>query len=98
MLSENGPLWNRTVPEATKVIQDALKERLAEEIKALTATTEFQEECHTLAKQMVNEIRNETHRKIVDEVSSRLAGLSVGGYGMGLRGMIEQVIIESMQQ
>ncbi len=98
MQSESGSPWNRTAPDATKVVQNALKEKLTEQVQALTATSEFQNECRALAEQMVNEIRDETHRKVVDEVSSRLAGLSVGGYGMGLRGMIEQVIMETMQR
>lgn len=96
MQSESGPSWDRTSPESTKVIKVALKEKLSEQVQALTETNEFKDECRTLAEQMVNEIREETHRKVVEEVSSRLAGLSAGYGGMGLRGMIEQIIMETI--
>lgn len=96
MCSEGGTYWNRSSPEAVKFIKNALNERLTEEIAAITETDKFKAECHTMAEQMVNEIRDETYKKVVEEVSSRLAGMSVGGYGLSLRNMIEQVIMESM--
>ena len=98
MQEAGGPSWNRTTSDAVKAIQGALKDELVEQVRALTATSEFQEECRALAEHMVQEIQDETHRKVVEEVSSRLAGMSVGGYGMGLRGMIEQIIVETMNR
>ena len=49
------------------------------------------------AEEIVAEIQEETHKKVVEEVSSRLCGMSVGGYGYGLKGMIEQTVMEMMR-
>ena len=73
-----------------------LKTKVSEEIKAITDTDEFKDECKELAKKMVEEIREETHKKVVEEVSSRLAGMSVGYSGMGIAGMIEGVVMNMM--
>ena len=57
----------------------------------------FKQSVVKAAEEIVAEIQEETHKKIVEEVSSRLCGMSVGGYGYGLKGMIEETVMEMMR-
>ena len=76
----------------------ALKDEMQKEIEAITNSEQFKTECRELAKQMVEEIREQTYIKVVNEVSDRLAACSVGWNGLGLKSMIEQTIMEMMQR
>lgn len=98
MQHEEGPSWDRTTSDAAKAIQSALKVKLVEQVEALTATDKFQQECRALAEDMVREIQDVTHCKVVEEVSSRLAGMSVGGQGIGLKGMIEEIMLGAINR
>lgn len=71
---------------------------LQKEIEAITNSEQFKTECRELAKQMVEEIREQTYIKVVNEVSDRLTACSVGWNGLGLKSMIEQTIVEMMQR
>ena len=51
-----------------------------------------------LAKQIVDEIIEETHKKTVEEISNRLAALSTGYSGFGLRSMIEQTVVDMINR
>lgn len=98
MNTDSSPSWNKQGSDIDRAVKAALKERVLEEVKAITETDKFREEAKERAEKIVQEIQEETHAKIVEEVSSRLAGMSVGGYGLGLRGMIEQVIVETLNR
>lgn len=98
MNTDSSPRWNKQGSDIDRAVKAALKERVLEEVKAITETDKFKEEAKERAEKIVQEIQEATHVKIVEEVSSRLAGMSVGGYGMGLRGMIEQVIMETLNR
>lgn len=92
--------WNygRYSSEFKDYVAGALKGEVMKEIEIITNSEQFKTECKELAKQMVEEIREETHKKVVEEVSNRLAGMSVGYSGFNLKCMIEQTIIEMMHR
>lgn len=82
--------------EVDNLIKNELRAHMVAEVGKFTETDAFKESVTKEAEEIVKEIREETHKKIVEEVSSRLCGLSVGGYGYGLKGMIEQTVMEMM--
>ena len=83
-------------PEINKYIKSAFKDNVLEEIKSITETDEFKNECKELAEKLVKEIQEETYKKIVEEASNRMAGASLGYGGYGMRGMVEQIVFEMM--
>lgn len=84
--------WNCNDSEVDKLIKSECLNRLKEAVYKITSTEEFQKQMSSLAKQIVEEIIDETHKKTVNEVSNRLAALSTGYHGMGLASLIEQVV------
>lgn len=78
------------------IIKREFGERMAGAVRDIVQTEEFAERSKKEAEAIVTEIVTETHKKMVEEVSSRLAGMSVGGYGMGLHGIIEEVVASMM--
>ena len=76
----------------------AIKNNLAEEIKNITNSEEFKDECKKLAEEIVKDIREETYKKVVEEVSNRLAGMSLGYQGIGLAGLIEETVVNMMHR
>lgn len=83
--------------EVDKFVKQTLRERMVEEVGKLMETEDFKQSVAKAAEEIVAEIQEETHKKIVEEVSSRLCGMSVGGYGYGLKDMIEQTVMEMMR-
>lgn len=83
--------------EVDKFVKQILRERMVEEVGKLMETEAFKQSVVKAAEEIVAEIQEETHKKIVEEVSSRLCGMSVGGYGCGLKGMIEETVMEMMR-
>lgn len=90
--------WNTTESQIDKLIKTMCLERLKEEVEKITSTDEFKAQMAVLAKQIVDEIIEETHKKTVEEVSNRLAALSTGYGGFGLRSMIEQTVVDMMNR
>ena len=84
--------WNCNDSEVDKLIKSECLNRLKEAVYKITSTEEFQKQMSSLAKQIVEEIIDDTHKKTVDEVSNRLAALSTGYHGTGLASIIEQVV------
>lgn len=89
--------WNCKDSEVDKLIKGECLNRLKEAVQKITSTEEFQKQMSSLAKQIVEEIIDETHKKTVDEVSNRLAALSTGYHGTGLASIIAQVVQEMMK-
>ena len=83
--------------EVDNLIKNELRAHMVTEVDKVMKTDAFKESVAKEAEEIVKEIREETHRKVVEEVSSRLRGLSVGGYGCGLKSMIEQTVMEMMR-
>ena len=83
--------------EVDKLVKQVLRERMVEEVGKLMETEAFKQSVAKAAEEIVAEIQEETHKKVVEEVSSRLCGMSVGGYGYGLKDMIEQTVMEMMR-
>ena len=69
-----------------------------EEVEKITSTDDFKAQMAILAKQIVDEIIEETHKKTVEEISNRLAALSTGCGGYTLRDMIEQTVADMMNR
>ncbi|MGN0317761.1 MAG: hypothetical protein ACI4E1_07470 [Lachnospira sp.] len=92
--------WNGGVKDSQidKLIKSVCLDRLKEEVEKITSTDEFKAQMAVLAKQIVDEIIEETHKKTVEEVSSRLAALSTGYGGYGLKSMIEETVVSMMNR
>lgn len=92
--------WNGGVKDSQidKLIKSVCLERLKEEVEKITSTDEFKAQMVVLAKQIVDEIIEETHKKTVEEISNRLAALSTGYDGYGLKSMIEETVVNMMNR
>lgn len=95
--SKGNSYWNNE-SEIDKQVKAAISKCLQEEIDKITQTDEFKNDMQVIAKQIVEDIKVRTQEKIVDEVSTRMAALSTGYHSLGLRSMIEDVILQSMQR
>lgn len=85
--------WNNE-SEIDKAVKRAMLDKMQEKIKEVTGTEEFQNNMSALAKTIVDEIIDETHKKMVESVSTQLAMLSTGYGGYGLASYIEQVVMD----
>lgn len=95
--SKGSGYWN-SESEIDKQIKIAMLNCLKEEIDKITQTDEFKKEMETIAKQIVEDIKTRTQEKIVEEASTRMAALSMGCGGFGIRSMVEQIVYESLQR
>lgn len=84
--------------EIDKAVKRAMLDKMQEKIQEITGTEEFKINMSELAKMIVNEIIDETHKKMVDSVSDQLAMLSTGYRGVGLKFLIENTVSEMMQR
>ena len=90
--------WNTKDSQIDKLIKSVCLDRLKEEVEKITSTDDFKAQMAILAKQIVDEIIEETHKKTVEEISNRLAALSTGYGGYTLRDMIEQTVADMMNR
>lgn len=90
--------WNTKDSQIDKLIKSVCLDRLKEEVEKITSTDDFKAQMAVLAKQIVDEIIEETHKKTVDEISNRLAALSTGYGGYSLKSMIEQTVVDMMNR
>lgn len=90
--------WSTKDSQIDKLIKSVCLDRLKEEVEKITSTDDFKAQMAVLAKQIVDEIIEETHKKTVEEISNRLAALSTGYGGFGLRSMIEQTVADMINR
>ena len=90
--------WDTKESQIDKLVKSVCLDRLKEEVEKITSTDEFKLQMAVLAKQIVDEIIEETHKKTVEEISNRLAALSTGYGGFGLRSMIEQTVVDMINR
>lgn len=90
--------WNTKESQIDKLVKSVCLDRLKEEVEKITSTDGFKLQMAVLAKQIVDEIIEETHKKTVEEISNRLAALSTGYGGFGLRSMIEQTVADMINR
>lgn len=90
--------WNTKDSQIDKLIKSVCLDRLKEEVEKITSTDDFKAQMAVLAKQIVDEIIEETHKKTVEEISNRLAALSTGYGGYTLNAMIEQTVVDMMNR
>ena len=95
--SKGNSYWNNE-SEIDKQVKAAMLNCLKEEIDKITQTDEFKKDMQVIAKQIVEDIKVRTQEKIIEEVSTRMAALSTGYGGYGIRSMIEQIIHETLQR
>ena len=95
--SKGNSYWNNE-SEIDKQVKTAISKCLQEEIDKIAQTDEFKNDMQVIAKQIVEDIKVRTQEKIVEEVSTRMAALSTGYGGYGIRSMIEQIIHETLQR
>lgn len=95
--SKGNSYWNNE-SEIDKQVKAAMLNCLKEEIDKITQTDEFKKDMQVIAKQIVEDIKVRTQEKIIEEVSTRMATLSTGYGGYGMRSMIEQIIHETLQR
>lgn len=89
--------WNNE-SEIDKAVKNAMIDKMKEKIKESTETEEFKNNMADLAKIIVDEIIESTHKKMVESVSDQLAMLSTGYGGVGLNYLIEQTVIQMMNR
>lgn len=80
------------------LVQSEIRDNVLTAVTKITETDEFKAECKKRAEEIVKEIQEQVHAKVVAEVSDRLAGMSTGYGGFGLRSMIEQIIMETLHR
>jgi len=97
-LNSRGNGYWSTESEIEKMVKAALANSFKEEIAKVVESEEFKKDIETRAIQIANEIKEETHRKLVDEVSSRLTMLSSGYGGFDLRSYVEYVVNDCVRR
>lgn len=89
--------WNKD-SDLVKQIKAQYSSRMKEEVNKIMETPAFKDQMQMDAKKFVDEMVQETRRKMIDEVSNRMAGIWLNGYGMAggpsLKQAIEQTVIE----
>lgn len=93
----NSSYWNND-SVLVKEIKAQYSSRMKEEIDKIIETPAFKEKMQNDAKNFVDEMIQETRRKMIEEISGRMAGIWVNGYGSdggpSLKQAIEQTVIE----
>lgn len=95
--SRGNSYWSQQ-SEIDDQVKTAILKCLQVEIDKITQTDEFKKDMEVISKQIVEDIKTKTQEKITEEVSSRMAALSTGYGGYGMRSMIEQIIHETLQR
>lgn len=96
--SETGWWDNRVRTRFEDDVRNALMSKVLVGVEEYTNTDEFKAEAKELGAQMVKDIQIRTYDKVVEEASDRMAGLSLGGSHLGLRGMIEEIVFNSLNR
>lgn len=84
-------------PELSKMVKATYTKAVMEKVEALLESDDYRKMVADDAEKVVDEIIKESRRKMIEEVSSRMAGFSTGFYGMDLRSFIQQVVTEMMR-
>lgn len=89
--------WNKD-SDLVKQIKAQYSSRMKEEVNKIMETPAFKDQMLMDAKNFVDEMVQETRRKMIDEISNRMAGVWLNGYGYtggpSLKQAIEQTVIE----
>ena len=89
--------WNKD-SDLVKQIKAQYSSRMKEEVNKIMETPAFKDQIQMDAKRFVDEMVQETRRKMIDEVSNRMAGIWLNGYGTSgspsLKQAIERTVIE----
>ena len=89
--------WNKD-SDLVKEIKAQYSSRMKEEVNKIMETPAFKDQIQMDAKKFVDEMVQETRRKMINEVSNRMAGIWLNGYGSdggpSLKQAIEQTVIE----
>lgn len=84
--------------ELVKQIKSQYSSRMKEEVNKIMETPAFKDQMQMDAKKFVDEMVQETRAKMISEVSNRMAGIWLDGYGLtggpGLKQAIEQTVME----
>lgn len=96
LIQKSNTYWENE-SEIDKAVKRAMLDKMQEKIKEVTGTEEFQNNMSALAKTIVDEIIDETHKKMVESVSTQLAMLSTGYSGYGLNSLIEETVMRMMK-
>lgn len=96
LIQKSNTYWENE-SEIDKAVKRAMLDKMQEKIKEVTGTEEFQNNMSALAKIIVDEIIDETHKKMVESVSTQLAMLSTGYSGYGLNSLIEETVTRMMK-
>ena len=84
--------------ELVKQIKSQYSSRMKEEVNKIMETPAFKDQMQIDAKKFVDEMVQETRAKMISEVSNRMAGIWLNGYGItggpSLKQAIEQTVME----
>lgn len=83
-------------PPIVKLAREEFLDRLKEEVEKIALTEEFSKQLAEEAPKIVDEIISETKRKMVEEISGRMAALGTGYHGVGINTMIDEFLRMSL--
>lgn len=86
--------WNsRCKPsEIENLVKEELIKRIAVEVNAILDSPEGQEEVKKDAEMIVQEIRKKAKEKMIEGVSDRIAQMTTGYAGFGIRNMVADIV------
>lgn len=99
LIKSTGSGYFREKPEIEKLIQNAILERMKEAIQKYLDQEDIQIDIDKRAKEIVEEIRKEAEKKIIDRASESLAMIYArNSEGFGLKGYIYNAIEDAMRR
>lgn len=99
LIKSTGSGYFREKPEIEKLVQKAILERMNEAIQKYLDQEDIQIDIDKRAKEIVEEIRKEAEKKIIDRASESLAIIYArNSEGFGLKGYICNTIEDVMRR
>ena len=81
-----------STPEITKMVQKELLNRLTVEVNSILDSENGQTEIKKDAEEIVQSIRERTKEKMIEGVSDRIAQMTTGYTGFGIRNMVAEIV------
>lgn len=81
-----------STPEITKMVQKELLNRLTVEVNSILDSENGQTEIKKDAEEIVQNIRERAKEKMIEGVSDRIAQMTTGYAGFGMRNMVAEIV------
>lgn len=90
--------WNNSLTDIERAVDKEFATRLSEAIKKVMDEPEYKEGIEAKAREIVQKIREESERKLIEAVSDRIAMLQMDYQGTGLSWFVSQVVNDMMRR